>query len=528
MVKEFKINSYRNKTSLAKNETVDNTTLDFDEAFEFIVEYIKQYYKEKEKNNENKKEEKNTKEYFRKVFEEIQQVVAEYMWYNYISVRGYPGDDILSFVKEVTHEIVGYSILSDAFEDIEVSDIYCVSWDKIYIEKNGKNVLYHKKFKTKKHFERTIERFLKECGQEINTGDKKIVDFELYQDRGCAICDAVSTKGYSLTIRKHREEHITLQNLIKWDCMNVDMAELVGLLVDGESNLICAGITGSGKTTTVRALIDFYVTKNEKRMIVCEETQELFPKNDHTIELVSFLNENKEVEITLNKLILTSLRLKPKYIVVGEVRGIEALSAVEGMETGHSTIFTMHGGTPINIINRLITKYMSAMPSLGIEVVERIIGTSVDYILVQDDIPDIGRKISNISEVSYDFENSQIKIKTIYKFDFERKDFVLKSRICPEKANFLMRRGVDIRALKKWVSTNDQETEKAWLDEFNSKYEQTKEDTKKAWIEKHVVQENNKDSQKNKECISGYLEKLLERNKEQENASGNMLIDEND
>ena len=196
----------------------------------------------------------------------------------------------------------------------------------------------------------------------------------------------------------------------------------------------------------------------------------MFPKNEHTLELVSVKSDKKETAVSLSDLIVTALRLKPKYIIVGEVRAEEAMAAVEGMETGHSTAFSMHGGIPMNIVNRLVTKYLQAMPSLGIEVVERIVGCSIDYIAIQDNIPGIGRKCSMIHEVEYDFDKRTVKLTPIFEFDFEVKDFLLKNRIGPEKASKMMRRGVDQEYIKKWVRTNDPEVEKAAVKAFNDRY----------------------------------------------------------
>ena len=124
---------------------------------------------------------------------------------------------------------------------------------------------------------------------------------------------------------------------------------------------------------------------------------------------------------------------------------------VEGMETGHSTITTMHGGNPWNIINRLVTKYLMQMPSLSIDVVERIIGSSLDYICIQDNIPGIGRKCTSIHEVSYDFVERRVVLRCIMRFDFEVEDFVFESKLSREKAETMMRRGIKWEELKDWV-----------------------------------------------------------------------------
>lgn len=401
------------------------------------------------KEGEVKSGKKKTKADLRAKQSRYKHLINEILTMLPAKVEGYQ-DRMHEFLDEMVEEFAGYSILADAFYDDEVSDIFVVSWDTIFVEKAGVNKKYHKTFRSPEHFEDTLKRFLTEAGLEINNGEKKIVNFELYQDRGCATSKMVSPNDFSLTLRKHSEDHITLDNLLDWNVLSYDMSEFLGIAIKGEANIICAGITGSGKTTSVRAMLDYSVSKLNRRMLVCEDTQELFPKNEHTLELVTSAGQTKEAEITLTSLVYTALRLKPKYIVVGEVRGEEAQAAVEAMETGHSTIFTMHGGNPWNIINRIVTKYLMAMPSLGMEVVERIIGSSLDYIFIQDNIPGVGRKITSISEVSYDFEQRRMVVRDIAKFNRKTMKFDILGGISDEKADTMFRRGVTQEELEKW------------------------------------------------------------------------------
>ena len=140
--------------------------------------------------------------------------------------------------------------------------------------------------------------------------------------------------------------------------------------------------------------------------------------------------------------------MKPKYIIVGEVRGPEAEAMVEGMETGHSTMTTMHGGNVWNIINRLVTKYLMQMPSLSIDVVERIIGAALNFVIVQDDVPNIGRRITSVHEIGYDFEHRSVTATCIVRYDFEKQGWVFENTIGPEPLNVMTRRGVPVEKVK--------------------------------------------------------------------------------
>lgn len=466
------------------NNSKAGQVVDFDEAEKIVVDFIaeKKVLDMQVNDGEIDFNRNLTKEDLRNGKRRTRRLVSDCILQNNLSVRGYGGNRLDEFINEMVNEYAGYSILEDAFNDPEVDDIYCIEWNKIYIEKAGQNVKYHKTFRNKQHYKDVVERFIRKAGKEINIGDSKIVDFELYGDRGCATSPAVTPRDYTMTLRKHKEDHIMLDDLLCQGVLNEEISDFFGVVIDGEANIIYAGITGTGKTTTIRALIDHYVTLNNKRMLVCEDTQELFPKNDHTLELVSCRSDDPKADVPLYKLIITALRLKPKYIVVGEVRAEEAQAAVEGMETGHSTIFTMHAGRPINAVNRLVTKYLMMMPSLGVDVVERIIGSAVDFIAIQDNIPGVGRKVSVITEVEFDDEEKRIKLRNLMEFNFAIDDWEWKCRIAPEKCRNLMRRGVSKDRVARWARTEDESVEKEALKNLNETYYKEKAERKERYL----------------------------------------------
>lgn len=476
---EEQIRSFARDIAKAKTATMKSVgkIVDKDEAEAMVVDYLS---KNKVSSFDIEQSvvttKTSTKEDMRIEKEHVRTLITSCIFSSSIQVRDCEIED---FINEMVSEYGGYSVLDEAFDDDEVSDIYCLAWDNIFVEKKGQNVRYWKKFRSEEHYNRIVERFLRFDGKELNIGDHKIVDAELYGDRLCATSKAVTPNGITLTIRKHKEVQITLDEMMEQHVMTDEMKELFGLIIDGESNLIYAGITGSGKTTTIRALLDDFVPKNGKRMVVVEDTQELFPKNPHTMQMISTKSDKENLAISLYDLIITALRLKPKYIVVGEVRGEEAAAAVEAMETGHSTIFTMHGGTVWNNINRLVTKYLMKMPSLGTDVVERIIGAAVDYIAIQDDVPGWGRVVSSIDEISYDFHEKRIKVRHIFKFDQIQKEFVFMNRISQDKADKMMRRGIPVERIKDWVMEGtDAEPSFAdtnFIEKLNTKYLKEKE-----------------------------------------------------
>lgn len=441
------------KRDIAKLKNIQHQTgqfLSFDEALDMVRSKLSEKWMKL--NIQADMSNSKTKEEFRQELEKNKDLISDIVFGNSMKVRGYEDEKIHDFIRDAAHEFVGYSVLADAFEDAKVSDIFVVSWDLIIVEKDGENEVYHRTFNSKEHLDNTIARLIRVNGKEINNGDKKIVHFELFGDRGCAIASKVSTKGFSLTIRKHAEDHIKLHQVIEAKVLTQEMADLFGQIVLGESNVIYGGLTGSGKTTTIRAILDEYLKRANKRALICEDTQELFLEHEHTVPLLSTGGKQGDAGVvTLYDIILTALRLKPKYIIIGEVRGGEAVAAVEGMETGHSTVFTMHGGNTWNIINRLVTKYLMGMPSLSVPIIERIIGSSLDYVCIQDNIPGIGRRLTSFDEIGFDFEKNTITIRPIYRYDIIKQEFVFVNKITREKAMNMMRRGVKWDDIKYWV-----------------------------------------------------------------------------
>ena len=298
---------YKDITKINNRErSMNGKILDYNVAEAEIVDYLTEKKVLRMSNDANNLDlsRKLTKEDLREEKKNVEKMVTECILSKGFAVRNYQTPEKLKiFIEEMVAEYAGYSVLEEAFSDPDIDDIFCLGWDKIYVEKSGVNVKYPHTFRNKKHYQDVIDRMIRKAGKEINIGDSKIVDFELYGDRGCATSPAVSPKDYSLTLRKHREDHIQLDDLLYQEVLNEEISDFFGLVIDGEANIIYAGITGTGKTTTIRSLIDYYVTRNGKRMLVCEDTQELFPKNDHTLELVSCRSDDKKSDVPLYKLV---------------------------------------------------------------------------------------------------------------------------------------------------------------------------------------------------------------------------------
>lgn len=430
--------------------------LDFDDTRRKVTEFVKnddRFNVTKESFDHNRD---NSRESYREKMAYYQSNIRSYLVSQGIeTVIEEDGVRRIISPEEVSERLaamfVGFSVLEGAMNDPEITDIYCMSHNKIFVEKDGTNVRWPINFQNEKEYRDFVDKLLRVNGKQLDQGTSAISDFEVYGNRGNAIHSCLNEDGYALTLRKHNEIPISLEMMIdhskSGSLITWDIADMIGLLIKGETNIIIAGSTGSGKTTTMRALLDYYVPAYNKRTLVIEDTPELFLKNPHTLALHTKKTDDKSTSVTLYDLIITALRLKPKYIVVGEVRGAEAEAAVEAMATGHSTIFSMHAGKPIDTVNRLVTKYLMQMPSLGTDVVERIIGAAVNFIIVQDDIRGIGRRITSISEIGYDYEKKRVTITPVVSFNFKTKDWSWHNTLSEEVKDTMLRRGVSTEEL---------------------------------------------------------------------------------
>lgn len=427
--------------------------LTYEQGLDYVKGYLKKELKDTLEDTLRQRAQgviiKKDKTFFKKRLAEYTEKVTEVVHSNNLRFYGHTHE---SFIKMCVSEVVGWDILDDAFADDGITDIYVYRWDKIYVEKDGVNQYYPRKFRNEKHYQDFLDRLKLEADAKFDKGSHKIADFDLFEDRFCAVNQVVAPGGSSLTIRKHAESHVRLSQIIEKNGMDEVMAELFRLIFKGQCSLIYAGITGSGKTTTLRALADAYITDLNRRVLTCEDTRELFLENQQTLELVTVKGNQGKGDVKLENLITTALRLKPKYIMVGEVRSLEAEAAVEAAATGHSTCFTMHAEKPIDTVNRLVTNYQKAMPQLQSDQVECIIGAAVDFVAIQKNIPGVGRRVVSITEINFDFETRRVKLIPIMSYDYKSDTFKVLNAFSEDVVDKMLGSGVRYDEMEAWLA----------------------------------------------------------------------------
>ena len=285
-------------------------------------------------------------------------------------------------------------------DDEDVSEIMVNGTDAIFIERFGRIVKTDSSFETVEELEEIIRRLAGKVHREINDLNP-ILDARMEDgSRVHAVNRNVAINGPVLTIRRFPKQRITIDQLIEWGTLNEEVAMLLRKLVFCGYNIFVSGGTSSGKTTLLNVLTDFI--PHEERVIVIEDSAELQICGVNNIVRMECRNANVQGkgEVTINQLIKASLRMRPDRIIVGEVRGSEAMDMLQAMNTGHDgSLCTGHGNSPIGMISRLEAMHLAAS-GFPLDAVRSQISEAIDIIVHLGRMPDKSRKILEIVEIA--------------------------------------------------------------------------------------------------------------------------------
>ncbi len=317
--------------------------------------------------------------------------------------------------KEVVDELFGFGPIETLLNDPEVSEVMVNGPKNVYVEKSGKLVKAQVIFEDNDHVLRIIERIIAPLGRYINA-DSPTVDARLPDgSRVNAVVLPVSIDGPSITIRKFSKEKLTINQLIDFDSITESMAEFLRACVLARLNIVISGGTGSGKTTLLNIMSSFI--PSDERIVTIEDAAELQLQQDHVVRLETKPpNVDGHGEVSIRDLVRNSLRMRPDRVVIGEVRGGEALDMLQAMNTGHDgSLATVHSNSPRDAISRLETLVMMAGMELPVKVIRQQVASAVDLIVQQARLKDGSRKVVAITEVA-GMEGDTIVLSDIFKF----------------------------------------------------------------------------------------------------------------
>ena len=338
----------------------------------------------------------------------IDRIMEEELKEKYLTIK-----ERIKIHKEVFNSIKGLGILEDLLEMDEVTEIMINGRNHIFIEKAGRIIPYDDSIESEERLRDIIQQIVAKTNRRVNESNP-IVDTRLEDgSRVNVVLPPVALDGAVITIRKFAKEKITINQLIKWGTLTREVSDLLEKLVVAGYNIFVSGGTGSGKTTFLNVLSNFI--PNDQRVVTIEDSAELQLKSvDNIVRLEARqANSQGENEITIRDLIKTSLRMRPDRIIVGEVRGAEALDMVQSLNTGHDgSMSTGHGNSPKDMLARLETMVLMGA-DIPLNAIRSQLAAGIDIMVHLARMPDKTRKVIEINEIK-EFKDNQIILNKLY------------------------------------------------------------------------------------------------------------------
>ncbi len=301
--------------------------------------------------------------------------------------------------QQVIYEVLGYGPIQTLLDDPDITEIMVNGPHQIFIEKGGKLHLTDCRFMDDAHVMRIIEKIISPLGRRLDES-MPMVDARLPDgSRVNAIIPPLAVNGPSVTIRKFAVDPFTADDLVSFGTLSEAMKKFLEACVQARLNILVSGGTGSGKTTTLNVLSSFIPAA--ERIVTIEDAAELQLQQDHVITLESRPpNVEGKGEITIRQLVRNALRMRPDRIVIGEVRGAEALDMLQAMNTGHDgSLTTLHANSARDALARLETMTMMAGMELPTRAIREQIAAALHLIVHQNRLRDGSRRITSITEV---------------------------------------------------------------------------------------------------------------------------------
>ncbi len=350
--------------------------------------------------------------------EEIRDIVSEIIALKSIVMSISEQEDLL---EDICNDVLGYGPLEPLLARDDISDIMVNGSQRCYIEVGGKVRLTNVRFRDDAHLMNVCQRIVSQVGRRVDEGSP-ICDARLPDgSRVNVIAPPLAIDGAALTIRKFKKDKLTLGQLVKYNSISDEGAEVLRILGRVRANVLISGGTGSGKTTLLNCLTAFI--EKDERVITCEDSAELQLQQPHVVRLETRPpNLEGEGEITMRDLIKNCLRMRPERIIVGEVRGPESFDLLQAMNTGHDgSMGTLHANSPREALSRLesmITMGGYALPS---RTIREMIVSSIDVIVQAARLRDGSRRITHITEV-LGMEGDVIVTQDIFVYDIMGED----------------------------------------------------------------------------------------------------------
>ena len=327
-------------------------------------------------------------------------------------------EEKLRLQKELFNSMRRLDMLQELIEDPDVTEIMVNGPRDIFIERSGRLTRWERSFSSKGKLEDVVQQIVSFCNRSVSKANP-IADARLADgSRVNIVLDPVALNGPVVTIRRFPKEPVRMRQLLEWGSISAEAAAFLQQVVKAGYNIFVSGGTGSGKTTVLNALSEYI--PSDERIITIEDNAEL--QLDRVANLVTLEARNAnlegEREITIRDLIKTSLRMRPDRIIVGEIRGAEAIDMLQAMNTGHDgSLSTGHANSPGDMLSRLETMVLMGM-DLPLTAVRRQIASGVDLIVHLGRLRDGSRKVVELVELD-GMEQGEIRLRPLFTFEEE-------------------------------------------------------------------------------------------------------------
>lgn len=344
------------------------------------------------------------------------EIIESYLQQAYEATKLSLSDPVRkSIFKEILDEMLGFGPIQPLLDDPTVSEVMVNGPKNVYVERNGKITLSDIQFEDDDAVLRIIDKIILPLGRRVDS-DNPTVDARLPDgSRVNAIIPPVAIDGPTITIRKFMKDKLSMEQLVALGSITKSMSDLLKACVVSRLNILVSGGTGSGKTTFLNILSSF-IPSNE-RIVTIEDAAELKLQQPHVVRLETKPANSEGLHaVSIRELVRNSLRMRPDRIIVGEVRGGEALDMLQAMNTGHDgSLTTLHANTPRDATSRLETMCLMSGMDLPVKVIREQVAAAIDLVVQQARLKDGTRKVTSITEIS-GMEGDTITMTEIFKF----------------------------------------------------------------------------------------------------------------
>lgn len=325
-------------------------------------------------------------------------------------------DERQKITAELIDEVTGFGPLSSLLNDKEVTEIMVNGTDSVFCEKSGEMIVTDIKFDNTRQLMQTIEKIMAPTQRRVDESSP-YVDASLPDgSRVNIVLPPLSLVGPLITIRKFSRDIVTMEDLVKKDTLTENMSRFLIAAIRAKLNIIFAGATGVGKTTTLNVL-SRYISDSE-RIVTIEDTNELRLKQRHVVPLEARqANVEGKGEVGIRDLFKNSLRMRPDRIILGEIRGSEALDMLQAISSGHNgSLAVLHASSPRDVVSRIETMIITSNSAIPLWAIRRQVSNAIDLIVMQEQLLDGTRKVTHITEVE-GVENEDVMLKDLFSYE---------------------------------------------------------------------------------------------------------------